>query len=200
MALFTLGTGIGCGIIIGDVVVQGAHSHGGESGHIVIDISERARPCNCGHNGHLEAYASATGVVRRTQEALNNGRATSLSKRIAAGDELTPKLIADEAEAGDELSLEIVLETARYVGIGVVNMIQTVEPDAVLLGGAMTFGGRESALGRRFLDRVKEEVRRHVRPALAEKTVIDFASLGGDAGYIGAAGVARLQYRIKRCA
>jgi glucokinase len=200
MALFTLGTGIGCGIIIGDVVVQGAHSHGGESGHIVIDISQRARPCNCGHNGHLEAYASATGVVRRAQEAINNGRATSLSKRIAAGDELTPKLIADEAETGDELSLEIVLETARYMGIGAVNMIQTVEPDAVLLGGAMTFGGRESALGRRFLDRVKEEVRRHVRPALAEKTVIDFASLGGDAGYIGAAGVARLAYRIRRSA
>ncbi len=70
MVLLTLGTGIGCGIVIGDQVLQGAHSHGGESGHIIIDLSENARPCNCGQRGHLEAYASATAVVRRTEEAL----------------------------------------------------------------------------------------------------------------------------------
>jgi len=67
----------------------------------------------------------------------------------------------------------------------------------VLLGGAMTFGGRESELGRQFLGMVQGEVRRIARPIPARKTVIDFASLGGDAGYIGAAGVARLEY-LKR--
>ena len=64
MILFTLGTGIGCGIIIGDTVIRGAHSHGGESGHIVIDFNENARLCDCGQCGHLEAYASATGIIR----------------------------------------------------------------------------------------------------------------------------------------
>jgi glucokinase len=194
MVLLTLGTGIGCGIIIGDMVLQGAHSHGGEAGHVIIDSRDDARMCGCGWRGHLEAYASATAVIKRSEELLDSGRATSLRKRLAAGVELTPKLIAEEAEAGDELSLEIVLETARYLGIGTVNVMHVVDPDAVLLGGAMTFGGAERELGRRFLDRVREEVRRLARPVPAAKTVIDFASLGGDAGFIGAAGVARLDY------
>ena len=72
--------------------------------------------------------------------------------------------------------------------------MHVVDPAVVLLGGAMTFGGPESPLGRRFLDRVREEVRRLARPVLARETVIDFATLGGDAGFIGAAGVARLEY------
>jgi glucokinase len=194
MVLLTLGTGIGCGIIIGHLVIQGAHSHGGEAGHVIIDSHDDARMCGCGWRGHLEAYASATAVVKRTQELLDAGRTTSLLQRIAAGEELTPKLLAEEAEAGDELSLEIVLETARYLGIGTVNTIHVVDPDVVLLGGAMTFGGSERELGRRFLDRVRQEVRRLARPVLAQKTIIDFATLGGDAGYIGAAGVARQEY------
>jgi glucokinase len=192
MVLLTLGTGIGCGIIIGDMVIQGAHSHGGEAGHVIIDSRDDARMCGCGWRGHLEAYASATAVIKRTEERLAAGRATSLAKRLTAGEELTPKLIAEEAGAGDELSLEIVLETARYLGIGTVNVMHVVDPEAVLLGGAMTFGGAESELGRRFLNRVRQEVRRLARPIPAAKTVIDFATLGGDAGFIGAAGVARL--------
>jgi glucokinase len=193
MVLLTLGTGIGCGIIIGDRVIQGAHSHGGEAGHVIIDSRDDARMCACGYRGHLEAYASATAVVKRTEELLAAGRATSLSKRLAAGEELTPKMLAEEAEEGDELSLEIIFETARYLGIGAVNTMHVVDPEVVLLGGAMTFGGPDRDLGRRFLERVREEVRRLARPVLAAKTHIDFATLGGDAGYIGAAGVARLE-------
>jgi glucokinase len=194
MVLFTLGTGIGCGIIIGDTVIQGAHSNGGEAGHIIIDISAHAQPCGCGQHGHLEAYASATGIIRRTQEILRAGRPSSLTDRMAKGVELTPKLIAQEAERGDDLSLEIVFETARYMAIGTLDMICTVHPTAVLLGGAMTFGGAESKLGRRFLARVREEVARLVPRGLCKTPHIDFASLGGDAGYIGAAGIARLEY------
>ena len=105
MALLTLGTGIGCGIIIGDLVLQGAHSHGGENGHGVIDCREDARLCSCGARGHLEAYASATAVIRRAEELLEPGaHEFALAERIAGGEELTPKLIAEEAERGDELS------------------------------------------------------------------------------------------------
>ena len=147
MVLLTLGTGIGCGIIIGDLVIQGAHSHGGESGHIIIDLRDDARMCGCGQRGHLEAYASATAVIRRTEEALRDGRPSSLSQRMAAGAELTPKLIADEAEAGDELSLEIIAETARYMAIGMVNMMHTIDPDAVLLGRGHDLRRPRDALG-----------------------------------------------------
>ena len=194
MVLLTLGTGIGCGIIIGDLVVQGAHSHGGEAGHVIIDPSDEARMCGCGWRGHLEAYASATAVIKRTREALDAGRSSSLTNRLAAGDELTPKLIAEEAEQGDSLSNEIISETARYLGIGTVNVMHVVDPDVVLLGGAMTFGGSENELGRRFLGRVREVVQQLARPIPARDTILDFATLGGDAGYIGAAGVARLEY------
>jgi glucokinase len=151
--------------------------------------------CPCGQRGHIEAYCSAKSVVRRTHEALAACRKTSITQRIAAGDELTPLMLSEEAEKGDELSLEIILETARYLGVGVVNLMHTIDPEGVVLGGAMTFGGHDHALGRRFLERIREEVRHRAFPVLAKKTTIDFAALGGDAGYIGAAGVARLQHR-----
>jgi glucokinase len=194
LVLFTLGTGIGCGIIIGDVIIDGENSHGAECGHILINPADDARLCGCGQPGHLEAYASATAVVKRTQEALDVGRESSLAARLAAGAKLSPKLLAEEADQGDDLSVEIILETARYLGLGVVNLLHTVDPNIVLLGGAMTFGGESAPLGRRFLARVKQEVQRRAFPVLAERIVIAYAMLGGDAGYIGAAGIARLEH------
>jgi glucokinase len=199
LVLLTLGTGIGCGIVLKGQIVRGAHSHGGESGHIIIDADDDARLCECGCRGHLEAYASATAVIKRAQEALHAGRQSSLRRRIAEGASLTPKLIAGEAEAGDAFSTEIVLDTARYLGVGVVSLVHMLEPKGVFLGGAMTFGGPDTALGRRFLARVREEVQRRALAPVAEKTSIEFAVLGGDAGFIGAAGVARLDYlRLSR--
>jgi glucokinase len=195
LVLFTLGTGIGCGIIIGDLIVDGENSHGAECGHIIIDCTEQARLCGCGRRGHLEAYASATAVIGRTEEALAAGRKSSLSGRRAAGEELSPKLVAEEAEAGDGLAMEVVMETARYMGIGIVNLLHTVDPNIVLLGGAMTFNGGESPLGRSFLARIQQEVDRRAFALLAERIKIEFAMLGGDAGYIGAAGIARLEHR-----
>jgi len=194
LILLTLGTGIGCGIIIGDLILDGAHSHGGEFGHSIIDFADDARQCGCKKRGHFEAYASATAVTSRTREALEAGRTSSLSPRLAGGAELSPKLVAEEAAAGDALSLEIILDTAGYLGVGIVNLMHTIDPEVILLGGAMTFGGKASPLGRKFLARVQEEIHRRAYKFLAERTVIDFAALGGDAGYLGAAGIARRDY------
>lgn len=195
MVFFTLGTGVGCGIIVNDMSLDGAHSHGSECGHIIIDYRDDARMCPCGQPGHLEAYASAKAVTARTQEQLDAGRRSSLQARIAQGEPLTPLMVAQEAEAGDELSLEIVLDTAMYVGVGTVCLMHTVDPDGVVLGGAMTFGGHASPLGRRFLERVRQEVHRRAFRVLAEKTEVDLALLGSDAGFVGAAGLARTKYR-----
>lgn len=199
MILLTLGTGVGCGIIIGNLIIEGEHGFGTECGHIVIDHSDDARLCPCGHTGHLEAYASANAVIKRTQEALDGGRPSSLNQRLAQGDELSPLLVAEEAEAGDKLAEEIVLQTGRYLGVGIVTLVHTIDPSGVLLGGAMTFGVLESELGRRFLRQVRQEFRRRTFPVLAEKTVIDFATLGADAGYLGAAGIARLEHEKAKC-
>lgn len=191
MVLLTLGTGIGCGIIIGDLMVAGENSHGAEGGHIIVDMNDNARLCPCGQKGHLEGYASATAVIARTQEALKSKPQTSVAARLAAGEELTPKLLAEEADGGDAFSLQLIMETARYLGVGIVTMLHMIDPTGVVLGGAMTFGGADHPLGRKFLERIYQEVRARAFPTVSERITIDFAELGGDAGYIGAAGLAR---------
>jgi glucokinase len=191
LILLTLGTGIGCGIIIDGVNLIGANSCGGEAGHIIIDYRDDARICGCGKPGHWEAYASATAVTKITQETLDAGRASSLGDRLAAGDSLSPKLVSEEAEKGDTLSIEIILDTARFLGIGIATLLHTVDPSRVLLGGAMTFGGDKTELGKKFLAAVREETCSRAISVLPERLSIEFASLGSDAGYIGAAGVAR---------
>jgi len=197
LVLLTLGTGVGGGIIIGELNVEGAHSHGSECGHMIVDPAESARLCPCGHTGHLEAYCSAKSLVARAGEALAAGGTGSLAAAVAAGEPLTPILVGREAEAGDRLATELVLETARWLGIGIVSLMHAIDPEAVLIGGAMTFGGEQAPVGRAFIERVRAEVRRRTFPTLAERTVIGFASLGGDAGAIGAAGLARLAARVR---
>ena len=100
-------------------------------------------------------------------------------------------MLCEEAEAGDQFSLDVIMETAMYLGIGIVTLVHTIDPGAVILGGAMNFGGRGSAIGDQFLERVRREFRDRAFEVVAKGTLIDFASLGGDAGYIGAAGISR---------
>lgn len=193
LVFWTLGTGIGCGIIIGDLIIEGAHSHGAECGHIIIEM-HNGRRCGTGQYGTLEAYASAKGLIARCQEALDAGRQSAIRGRLAAGEELTPLLIAQVAETGDELAEELVLDTARFMGVGTTSLMHTIDPEMVLFGGAMTFGGSQSPLGRKFIQEIRTEVNRRAFPVPAAKTTIEFASLGGNAGYIGAAGCARLKF------
>lgn len=193
LIFWTLGTGIGCGIIIHDFVIEGEHSHGGECGHIIIEM-DNGRYHGSGQYGTLEAYASATALIARCQEALDEGRSSTLQLEVASGQEITPILIAHAAEEGDELANELIMDTAKFMGVGTVTLMHTLDPNVVLFGGAMTFGRNETELGRRFLDRIKEEVRIRAFPVPYQNTVIDYASLGGDAGYVGAAGCARLKF------
>lgn len=198
MVLFTLGTGVGCGIVIGDFFIEGEHSHGAECGHIIVDSRPDARVCGCGQPGHLEAYASATGLLKRAEEALAASQPSVVREWIEQGETLTPILLGRAAEQGDALAEELILETARWLGIGAVTLANTIDPDGIVFGGAMTFGGHEQPLGRRFLDAIREEFRRRAFPVLAQAIKIDYASLGGDAGYLGAAGVARVAYLRER--
>jgi glucokinase len=192
LVLLTLGTGVGGGIIVGDTNIEGAHSHGSECGHMIVDPSPEARMCPCGHAGHLEAYCSAKSLVARAEEAIAAGASGSLAAAAAAGERLTPILVGREAEAGDPLATELVMETARWLGIGIVSLMHAIDPEAVIIGGAMTFGGERAPVGRAFLERIRAEVHRRTFPTLIEKTRIGYAILGGDAGSIGAAGLARL--------
>lgn len=193
LVFWTLGTGIGCGIIIEDMILEGAHSHGAECGHIIVEMTN-GRLCGTGQYGTLEAYAGARALIARCEEALAAGRGSSIDERIRAGAELTPKLIADCAEQGDPLCDELILQTARYLGVGTTTLMHTIDPEMVLLGGAMTFGRDDRPLGRRFIQELRDEVKRRAFPIPAARTKIEYASLGGDAGFIGAAGCARLKF------
>jgi len=195
LVLLTLGTGVGGGIIIDDLVLEGAHSHGSECGHIIVDSSAAARPCPCGQAGHLEAYASATALKARAAERLAGGCTGSLADAVAAGETLTPILIGREAERGDALAVELIREAADWLAIGIVSLMHTIDPAAVILGGAMTFGREQNPVGRLFLEQITLGVHRRTFPTLAERTAIRYAALGGDAGSIGAAGIGRLAWR-----
>lgn len=193
LVFWTLGTGIGCGIIIDDLIIEGAHSHAAECGHIIIEMNN-GRLCGTGQYGTLEAYAGAKALIARCQEALAAGRTSAVSQRLKGGEELTPLMIAECAEQGDALCDELVMQTARYMGVGTTTLMHTIDPEMVLFGGAMTFGRDDRELGRRFIQEIRNEVKRRAFPIPATKTKIEYAALGGDAGYIGAAGCARLKW------
>lgn len=184
MVLFTLGTGVGGGIVVGDQVIEGEHSHGAELGHTKIEITN-PRQCGCGRWGCLEAYASATSVVKRAREALarDNGK-SSLHDFTKQGKELTARDIFDAA-ATDALAEKIVEETAFYLAVGAVNLMHTIDPNMVVYGGGMI------AAGDNFLDRIRRHVKELAFPVPAAKTQIRYSQLGTDAGFIGAAGCAR---------
>ena len=136
MVLFTLGTGVGGGIIIGDMIVEGQHSHGGELGHMKIEMSN-PRQCGCGRWGCLEAYASASAVVKRTQEAMNQpGANSSLLAAINKAGEMTARAVFAAAAAGDALASKIVEDTAFYLAVGATNVLHTIDPDMVVFGGS----------------------------------------------------------------
>jgi glucokinase len=194
LILLTLGTGVGGGIIVGDVNIDGAHSHGSECGHLIVDTSNTARLCPCGHAGHLEAYCSATSLVKMAGETIDAGADGSLADAVRGGEKLTPILVAREAEAGDRLAHDLIMEVARWLGIGITSLMHVVDPEAVIIGGAMTFGRDANPVGRSFLDAIRAEVHRRTFPTLAANTILRYATLGGDAGSFGAAGLARLQH------
>lgn len=194
MVMLTMGTGIGGGIIVDELLVEGEHGCGAELGHIFIDSSPDAPANSLGLRGTLEGYCGAYAVVRRAEEMLARGAASRLRQRVEAGEKLTPKLIAEAAEAGDAPALDVVLETARYMGVGVASAVHTIDPECVVIGGAMTFGGPGHALGEEFMTRLREEAHARMIPSLRTQVRIGFAALGGDAGYVGASGLARREW------
>ena len=192
MVLLTLGTGVGGGVIIDNELVVGRNSFGGECGHMIIDPSPTARLCAWGGGrGHLEAYASASGVTLRAKEELQSGSKSSLSRDI---ENLTAKKIYQAAELGDAWSLKFIEQTGDYLAIGITSIVHMVDPGLVVLGGAMNFGGPTSKIGQRFLQAVRDGFQKRTFDHLKHGTTIEFASLGADAGYIGAAGIARSDY------
>lgn len=192
MVMLTLGTGVGGGIVLDERLVEGQHSCGAEIGHIIIDPSDDAPSNSLGVRGTLEGYCGSYGVVGQAERLLADPAVEStLRAALDKGEKLTPKAIAIAAEAGDAAALSVVMNTAKLLAVGVVTCAHMVDPNSIVVGGGLNFGGAGSPLGDRFMDRLRDETRQRLIPTLRDKLHIDFALLGGDAGFTGAAGLAR---------
>lgn len=183
LVMFTLGTGIGGGFVIAGQIHEGRHSHGAECGHIIIEM-DGGRICSCGQPGHLEAYASATALVRRAHETLDRSDEPSRLRELDR-EAITSRVISEAADAGDALADRLMKDTALYLAVGAVSLMHTIDPDLILFGGGMINAGQP------LLDEIRRNVRRMAFPIPAAKTRIEYAQLGEEAGFVGAAGWAR---------
>lgn len=190
LALVTLGTGIGCGVVIQGSPYSGDHGCAGELGHIAIRFGQDALHCTCNSRGHLESYAGAKGVIARLQKKIETAPRKAVSESLRSSD-VTPLEIARQAEAGCNICLELIDETGDYIGQAIGLLGQVIDPAVVLLGGAMTFGGSENKIGQRFLNRVRSAVAATTLVQVGDNMQIEFATLGNDAGLLGAAMVAK---------
>lgn len=190
LALVTLGTGIGCGLVISGHPHSGDHGCAGELGHIAIRFGDEALPCTCGSRGHLETYAGAGGVIARLQAAYASDPAAVVPECLSPG-RVTPREIANQAAADNAVCQDVIDETAHYVGAAIGLLAQVVNPAVVLLGGAMTFGGPDTKTGIRFIEQIRQAVRETTLSQVGQHLIVDFASLGNDAGILGAALVAK---------
>ena len=176
----TIGTGIGGGVILNGKIYHGASDCAGELGHTTIDMD--GRRCACGNYGCLEAYASGPAIALRAAEALSSGYESSLRARVG-GDlmQITAQTVYDAANEGDELALEVVRDTASYLGAGIANFLNIFNPEVVVVCGGVTAAGE-----RLFGPMQREVARRAFKPAVAACRIVPGA-LPGSAGVIGAA-------------
>ena len=176
----TIGTGIGGGIVLGGRLHHGISDCAGEIGHTTIEMN--GRRCGCGNYGCLEAYASGPAIALRAVEQVRSGAPSLLSAMVDGKLEaVTAETVFRAAHDGDELALDVVRDTAQYLGTGIGNLLNVLNPDRVVVMGGVTQAGD------RLFEPLRREVgRRAFRPAVDACRIVP-GELGGSAGVIGAA-------------
>jgi glucokinase len=177
----TLGTGVGSGIILNGDLWRGADGTAGEIGHTSVDPFGGVQ-CKCGNIGCLEVYASATAIVRMTREGLATHPGSVLN--LLPSDKVTAEAIAEAAARGDEFAREIFQRVGTYLGIAAANIVNTLNPEMIVIGGGV------SAAFDLFESAAREEMRRRAFPVPAARCQIVKAECGDDAGLLGAARLA----------
>jgi len=136
----TLGTGIGGGMMLRGKIVRGASGSVGEVGHMTIDYNGRL--CSCGNRGCLEAYASGSSIALRAIEGIRSGSKSILTELVDGDlDHISSALIFEALKLGDEYAHEIITETAKLLGIGIANLINTLNPDVIVVVGGVVGAG-----------------------------------------------------------
>ena len=175
VVMVTLGTGVGGGIIVNGKIVTGTHGAGGEIGHIHVEDDETLS-CNCGNQGCLEQYASATGVVRLANRML----AATDKPSVLRNEEVTAKSVFDAVKAGDELAMEVAEKFGKYLGTALAVIAGVVDPEVFVIGGGV------SKAGKILLDYVEKYYKKYVFQG-SRDCAFALAELGNDAGICGAA-------------
>lgn len=174
--MVTLGTGVGGGIIVDGKMIAGSHGAGGEIGHITVNNDE-IEPCNCGQYGCLEQYVSATGIVRMAKRKLAKTADASALRNVKE-EELSAKLVFDEAKAGDAIAGELVEELGEILGGALSNIACVADPEVIVVGGGVSKAG----------DILLDTIRKHFVETsfhACRSTQFALASLGNDAGIYG---------------
>ena len=180
VALF-VGTGVGGGIILDHRVYHGARGGAGEIGHVVVAAG--GPECGCGQAGCVEAMAARGAVARYVQEMVDAGRTTVLSEALKGNlASLTSRDLRLALERGDEVALDAAKKSAWYTGIAVGGLVNTVDPDLVVLGG-----GIAEAPGDAYVEWVRAAARPQILALSAKDIAIVPSVLGDDAGLLGAA-------------
>jgi glucokinase len=200
MAMLTLGTGVGGGIVLGGRIWHGMTGMAGEFGHMTVE--PEGPPCGCGNRGCVEQYASATAVVRMAKEAIADGRAPGLAKAASSDPEFNAKAIYNLAIQGDEEARKIFARVGRALGICIANLVNAFNLNMYVVGGGA------SSAWEAFSPFIFEELRQrslvytattpasplsgegpsgHVGLKDSTRTIVTRALLGSDAGLYGAA-------------
>ncbi len=175
IVMVTLGTGVGGGVVLNGKILTGANGAAGEIGHLPVKAGE-SRVCGCGKKGCLEQYSSATGLMRKARELVENTDKPSMMRDY---EQLTGKEIFAAYEAGDALAGEVVEEFAEFLGLGLAQVAQVLDPQAFVIGGGISKNGPV------VTDVIKDRYAKNVMFAL-QGTEFRLAELGNDAGMYGA--------------
>ena len=184
---FTLGTGIGGGIVLNGEIFHGVSDVAAEIGHMTIDST--GRKCNCGNYGCLEAYASGPAIALRAVEGIEAGTETILPDLVDGRlQDITAATVYEGAVVGDPYANEVMKETAKFLGAWIANIINILNPEMVVIAGGVTHAGDTLFVP------LREEVRRRAFKAAEERCQIVPGVLPGTAGVVGAAAVFKQQH------
>ena len=190
LIVLTVGTGIGGGIIVGGKLYSGASGSAGEIGHMTIDVS--GPRCDCGNDGCLEALVSGGAVAKEAIRRIRQGGSSSLTGVVGGKIEnITAEEVSVEAQGGDSLASEVILQAATYLGIGLASIVNIFNPEMIIIGGGM------AKMGDLLLNPARQVVRQRAFQLPVRAVRIVPAQLGDDAGMLGAA-VFAFQQKTKR--
>ena len=178
--MMTLGTGVGAGFVFHDRLFAGCNQGAGEIGHMVIDI--HGKPCNCGRRGCFENYASATALIEAAQDAMEAHPESILWSLCADKNNMNGKLFFEAIRQKDETAQAVLNQYMTYLSVGVLNIINSLQPDMLVIGGGI------SKAGELILTPLCEQVEKLVYTKDDNiQTQIVMAKLGNEAGILGAA-------------